>query len=80
MAANLQKVIHVLVGLPVQRDSCQLLLWKAGFGNRSVMVSEIVKVLYISTVSIELIIPESFHVLHVSACWVSQNLSAHDRH
>ena len=33
----------------------------------------------ISIVSIEQIIPETFHVLHVSARWVSQNLSAHDR-
>jgi len=31
-------------------------------------------------VSVEEIIPDSFHVLHVSARWVSQNLSAHDRH
>jgi len=44
------------------------------------MVSETVKVLYVSTVSVEQIIPESFHVLHVSAHWVSENLSAHDRH
>jgi len=32
-AADLQKVIHVLVGLLMQRTSCQLLLWKAGFGK-----------------------------------------------
>jgi len=32
VAANLQKVIHVLVGLLIQRTSCQLLLWNAGFG------------------------------------------------
>ena len=25
-------------------------------------------------------IPESFHVLNVSALWVSQTLSAHDQH
>jgi len=31
-------------------------------------------------VSVEEKIPESFHVLHVSARWVSQNLSAHNRH
>jgi len=43
-------------------------------------VSEIVNVLHVSTVSIEEIIPESFHVFHVSACWASQNLSAHDRY
>ena len=44
------------------------------------MVSETVKVLYVSTVSVEQIIPESFHVLHMSARWVFQNLSAHDQH
>jgi len=37
------------------------------------MVLEIVKVLHVSTFSVELIIPESFHVLHVSGRWVSQN-------
>jgi len=31
-------------------------------------------------VSVKEIIPETFHVLRVSARWVSQNLSAHDRH
>ena len=31
VAANLQKVIHVLVGLMMQRTSCQLRLCKAGF-------------------------------------------------
>jgi len=31
VAKNLQKVIRVLVGLLVQRTSCQLLLWNAGF-------------------------------------------------
>ena len=30
VAANLQKVIHVLVGLLMQRSTCHLLLWKAG--------------------------------------------------
>jgi len=33
----------------------------------------------VSTVRVESIIPESFHVLNVSARWVYQNLSAHDR-
>jgi len=33
VAANLQKVIYVLVGLLIQRISCQLLLWNAGFGK-----------------------------------------------
>jgi len=37
------------------------------------MALEIVKVLHVSTFSVELIIPESFHVLHVSGRWVSQN-------
>jgi len=44
------------------------------------MASAIAKELHISIVSIVQIIPESFHVLHVSAPWVSQNLSARDRH
>ena len=43
-------------------------------------MSEIVKVLHVSTVSMKEIIPESFHVLYVCARCVSQNLSAHDRH
>ena len=43
-------------------------------------MSEILKVLHISAVSVKWIIPESFHVSHVSARWVSQNLSTHDRH
>ena len=33
MAANLQKFIHVIVSLLVQQTSCQLLLWKVGFGK-----------------------------------------------
>jgi len=33
VAANLQKVIHVLVGLLMQRTSCRLLLWKVGLGK-----------------------------------------------
>jgi len=33
VAANLQKVIHVLVSLLMQQTSCQLLLRKAGFGK-----------------------------------------------
>jgi len=33
VAASFQKVIHVLVGLLIQRTSCQLLLWNAGFGK-----------------------------------------------
>jgi len=33
VAANLQKVIHVLVGLLMQRTSCHLLLWKVGLGK-----------------------------------------------
>jgi len=41
------------------------------------MVSAIAKELHISTVSEELILPESFHV---SVGWVSRNVSAHDRH
>ena len=45
------------------------------------MVSEIVIVLHVSTVSFYCkIIPESFHMLNVSARWVSQNLRTHDRH
>jgi len=44
------------------------------------MVSGIVKVLHVSTAIIEYIISQSFHVRHVSARWVSQNLGAHDRH
>jgi len=43
------------------------------------MVSEIVKVLHVSTVSMEKIIPESFRVYHVSPRWVCKNVSAHDR-
>ena len=43
-------------------------------------MSEIVKVLHVSTVSVEEIIPESFHASLVSARWVSHNLSAHDQH
>ena len=44
------------------------------------MVSGIVKVLHVSTAIIEYIISQSFHVQHVSARWVAQNLGAHDRH
>ena len=42
-------------------------------------MSQIVKVLHVSTVSMEKIIPESFRVYHVSPRWVSKNVSAHDR-
>ena len=41
------------------------------------MVSAIAKELHISIVGVELILPGSFHV---SAGWVSQNVSTHDRH
>jgi len=34
---------------------------------------------HISTVSVKQTIPQSFRVLNVSALWVCQNLSAHDR-
>jgi len=44
------------------------------------MASAVAKELHISIVSIVQIIPESFHVLHVSAPWISQNLSARYRH
>ena len=39
------------------------------------MVSKTVKVLHVSTVRVKEIIRESFHVLNVSARWVSQNAS-----
>jgi len=40
VAADLQKVIHVLVDLLLQQTSCQLLLWKAGLENWRVIVLE----------------------------------------
>jgi len=48
VAANLQKVIHVLVGLLVKQTRCQLLLWRDAFGKLNSngvrnMVSEIAK-------------------------------------
>ena len=54
VAANLQKVIHVLVGLIMQRTSCQLLLWKTGLGKlKSNGVRNCKKMLHVSTVSVE---------------------------
>jgi len=80
VAANVRKVVHVLVGLLMQRTSCQLLLWKFGFGKLKSNGVSSCKCVTHFTVSIEYIIPKSFRMLLLPACWVSQNLSAHDRH
>ena len=80
VAANVRKVVHVLVGLLMQRTSCQLLLWKFGFGKLKSNGVSSCKCVTHFTVSIEYIIPKSFRMLLLLACWVSQNLSAHDRH
>ena len=68
--SHVTESIHVLVGLPMQRTSCQLLLWEAGFGNLKSDVSNCKRITHFYCERWQ-IIPESFLVLPVYAPKIS---------